>query len=377
MNNILLKTLKEKLTESPQAGVYRDNEGVYRIKSFASYDDVPEEFINDVEKELSKPIEQKTLFFKVFNSNRFKRNLLLAYPKHDAFEEFENAFHSFFKNFSAEDLFHVFDTTNYLNTKKTNHPYDPYILFLLKQDYSNQPSFSPSLFLNILRFKFTSNPQNYLELKESLYCFLDTHYLKAKESYSKYSDEETKDRKTKEFDLEVFHHVKKHIKSEEINQFEKFWPSIIIDKSQKNTFLVEPKETFYIFNIQNAYLNDNFPSLSNIEYAKKGCQFIESFINKNFSDYLELTILKTEDQFCQFLAKFKNQSINKENISYIFNSVLTLNEELSSLDNHSLRKQYSEKYNEGFEKIKKEIHYITLKNILPENTLNKGNKMKI
>jgi hypothetical protein len=380
MNSDFIKLLKEKFFDKGTASVYWQKDysnqtNGYAFKKYASHGDPAEQFLLELETDLAKPIEKKSFKFTIREMKALKRTTLLSFIKSNkSLEDFENVFHSFYKNFGMDDLFNNFHIKGDFNGQiPKNHPYSPYILFLLKQDFTSNQSFSPDNFMKALSFNFKSNENNYVDLKESLYAFLNTHYEKAKEQNA---GSYLKEERNRSFDLQVYERIKKHIRENDLVGYSKFWKSILIKEQSQDLFTV-PKEEFFVFNIQHAYLTNNYSSLTNSEYAKSACEFVGNFFNSNLKEYLNITLIKQEDSFTRFVCEFKQPTFKKENLQHFINSALKLHEDCNLIQTNYLRNEYRAKYEEGIAKMRKELTYFVLDNTVPTKDVIKTKVSKI
>lgn len=247
---------------------------------------------------------------------------------------------------------------------------------MLKQDYTKNINFNHKEIVESLSFNFNSK-NNYLELKESLYMFLQKNYSKTKEGYLKYYKNSSKEELEleKSFDLLIYEKIKKHIKEEDLNYYKDFWKSILI-KEKATKFLIEPKEIFYVFDIQYAYISERFSSINNSMYAKEACEFVSNFISNQFSEDVSISIIKKEDLFSQFVCEFKNKNINKENIQEIIIKSFNLFENCKLTQHKYIRNEYLNIFEDTIKEIKKDISYFNLNGDLKTNR-NQNKKIKI
>lgn len=374
-----IKLLKEKFFDKGTAGVYDPKihfNHKYALKTYASHGDITDKFLKRLEVDLAKPIEQKSLTFAIREMKGFKRTSLLSFIKqNNSLKDFENVFHSFYKNFGIDDLFNNLQIkADYSGRIPKNHPYSPYILFLLKQDFTSNESFCPDNFLKALSFNFNSTNENYVDLKESIYAFLNNHYEKAKQQAG--GSYLNKEERIRSFDLQVYERVKNYIKEDDLGLYDKFWKSILLTEKAQNLITI-PQEYFFIFNIEHSYLTNKYPSLTNSIYAKSSCEFVRNFFNASLSEYFNLNIIQQNDLFTQFVCEFKQPTLKKENLQHFIEASLNLHAECKFIENNYLKYEYKDKYESGISKMKKEITYFVMENTIPtkENIKTKVNKI--
>lgn len=370
-----IETIKQKAFKRYNVNAFYDEENkTYNIaNSYHEY--INEDFFSHLKSDLALPKNEKSLRFS-FHRNElkgFKNSCLQSVIKENpSLEEFDNYFHSFYKNIPLNDLFRAIYIKSDFNGKAVkNSVYQPYITYFLKQDFNHQNLY-PDNFIKALHFNFDINKDNYPDLKESLYCFLSQHSSnlkdKIKNGYYNNIDE-----KIKEFETSMYEAIARFIKLEDLKMFNSFWPHILI-KSNNENMITEVKNTF-VFDLNYSYLSDVHPQITNETIAKDTCHFIQNIINHELSEFLTSSIIVEEPSYTRFYIHFK-KSLNKESIPDIFDKCIELKTKTNQFQDHYLKPQYKEIHEKLLFLLKKEVNYMDLNSQFPaKNIIVKKNKI--
>lgn len=343
-----------------------DKHDGYKFKNWVSDDDCSDFFLSDLEKDLKLPLDKKTLKFHAYNMLGFKNDLLRLVMKNATYEEFDTTFHSFFKNFPLQeiiDFFYQRPSKNYFTNKQPSSYKDPYVLYLLRQDFRSVSSMDKKLYFNFLNFRIQPNDQQYLELKESLYMFLDNHHEKAKATLMRNTHDTYQQKILKDFELQVHQLVTRHLKKEDYGIFNKFWSSILkSDNAQDMISISEDK--FFIFKVNHSYLMNNYPSILNTIYAQKACKHVMQYIQEEFGEHVYLSTFKEDDTFTQIACELKNTSFAQKDIFRLFEIFMNLYEKCEIVKYDGIDKSQKEKYHEEIKYIQTEVHKMMMDNTL-------------
>lgn len=379
--------LKEKVFQRYPVNIVKDSiNGTYKFVHFKGNVNT-EDFLNHLEKNILLPIEQKNFEFSFsLASKGFKNSCVQSFVKYKpSIEEFNNVFHSFFKNIHYTQLFSaLYIKTDFQGYATKNSIYEPYILYLLKQDFTHQ-TLKQSEFIQTLTFNFHITDNNYTEFKESFYLFLKNHIPSIKKNiFSNCNENITNDKNNennlislKEFEVDLCAATKKFIKPQDIKQFNIFWPHIIIqkDNNENNTSILSDVHNTFLFDLNFAYLSENYPLIDNQILALNGCNFINSFINLNLNGVLESSIIIKKDNFCRFALTF-NKDIKQNNIKDLFIDILELQSQYNLFIKHSVEFELKESFENSISLLKKKLEIKLLKNKLPLKNQNlKKNKI--
>lgn len=355
--------LKEKVFTRYPLVITLDKKSQYQLVSYSN-EDLKEHFFLDLEKTLSLPLVDKSLKFSFSQQEfkGFKNYSLQAFIKQNpSMEEFDNVFHSFYKNFALSDLFNTVFIKNSYSGSLVKSPFEPYILYFLKQNFTHQKLY-PQNFLSILNFNFPTNEKNYISLKESLYTFLHQHVNVVKKSF--YLDDNNYDeKKLKDFESELYNCIGKFIKPHDMKIFNDFWPHILIKKTQKN-MIVKVENTF-AFDLNFSYLSDTFDQITNEEIARKTCLFINRVINEKFSEHLCSSITKETSEFSRFFIEF-HSNIKIKNLPDIIEHIIELHINSNQIKNSYLKNEYQKIWDENIAFIDKLLLSISLSNKLED-----------
>lgn len=345
----------------------------YKIASYNTGND--DDFFHDLALDLSLPIERKKFTFTFLRDDfkGFKNTSVQSLIKlNPSWEQFDNIFHSFYKNIPLNDLLNaVYVKSNPFGNTITKSLYQPYIIYFLKQDFSHQ-DMTPSDFLQTLKFNFHVTENNYPELKETLYTFLKNHAFQVKNKirngYSGHIDNEVK-----KFENSLYDSIHRFIKLEDMKNFNEFWPRILI-KSSSDKMITTVNNTF-VFDLSHSYLSDTYPQITNETLAHKTCHFIKNIINGNLEDYMTASIIHQDCAISRFVIEFK-QSLNKQHLPDIFDSIVQIQEKTNQFTENYLRTEYRTVFEQGIDCLKKQISYLNLSDKMPEKNM-KEQKRKI
>lgn len=358
-----VKILKEKVFDRYSLGVGEDkyNNHQYQIVKYRGVK--TEQFFLDLEKDLLLPIEKKNFTFLV-NKNDFKafKNLSVQsfIKEKPSMKEFDNVFHSFYKNISMVDLFNsVYIKTDYNGRAVKDSVFEPYISYFLQQDFKKE-SLYPQDFLKTLNFNFYITDKNYPQLKENLYLYLSTHvdFLREKISTG-YSQD--KEKQIKSFEDDLYSKLSKFLKPHDMSQFNQFWPHILIKSNEKP--MMSKINDVFVFDLNYSYLSDTFSQITNESIAKDTCEFIENTINYNFSDYLSASIIGNYTTCSRFVLTY-HKPFKNENMLDLFEKIIELKIKTNQFNSLYLREEYKEIKDQLMKSLKKELDYMNLNNTL-------------
>lgn len=358
--------LKEKVFKRYSLHVVLNKEKQYTVVNY-HYSSVNEKFFNDLEKDLLLPIEQKNFNFGFLRQDfkGFKNASVQAFIRQKpTLEEFNNVFHSFYKNIQLPDLMSALYIKSDYFGNVAHSVYQPYILYLLKQDFNSQNIY-PQDFLSALHFNFPSNDNNYTELKECLYSFLDTNLTRVKEKIT-HNDPVYALDALKKFEISLYDSIGKFIKPHDMKLFNCFWNNILIKKTEQN-MLTKINNTF-VFNLNYAYLSDIYPSIINEDIAYKTSHFIHNVINKYLNDYLTVDIIKKEPGFSQFVAQFTH-NIEPKNLPDIIDRIIDIEIQINA-EKKSSGKGYNITISQQqIDSLVSAMKYLSLNNKLPAKSI--------
>lgn len=364
-----IKLLQEKAFKRYSLHVVRDKETQqYKIVPYNGGSD--EDFLRDLAFDLSLPIEQKKFTFS-FVRNDFKgfknASLQSVIKENISKEEFDNLFHSFYKNIPLSDLLNaVFIKSDYLGNVTKNSPYEPYILYFLNQDFNHQNLY-PSDFIRLLQFNFHINDNNYPALKEGLYSFLHTHAVEIKNKLSlTYTNTDYADSQLKEFENCLYSVISKFIKPSDMSMFNEFWPRILI-KSTNDSMITTVKNTL-VFDLSHSYLSETYSQITNEAIAHATTNFIAGTINEHLDDYMHAYIIDQNSTHSRFVIEFK-KSINKQHIPDIFDSIIDIKINTNQFKDNFLKKELTSIFEQGIDKLKKHMDYLKISDKLPEKSI--------
>lgn len=372
-----IEILKQKAFKRYSVNAYDNKEGNgYEIAS-EYQGNLNEDFFHHLSENLSLPNEQKylTFSFKRNDFKGFKNACLQSIIKHNpSLEEFDNYFHSFYKNISLNDLLNAtYVKSDSYGKPIKNSVYQPYILYFLKQSFHHQ-SLYPNDFIQALHFNFHVTKDNYPDLKESLFTFLSqhAHFVKDKiRNGSTYAN--NIDKQVKDFENSMYDSIARFIKPEDMKMFNSFWPRILIKSNNEN--MITKVDNTFVFDLNFAYLSDTYPQITNESIAQKTCHFINNVINNDLHEFLTSAILFEESTYARFYIHFQ-KSLNKDSIPDIFDKCIELKVKSNQFEDHFVKSEYREVYNEMLALLKKEVIYMDLKSQLPAKNVSEK-KLKI
>ncbi|MBY0539916.1 MAG: hypothetical protein K2P52_00675, partial [Campylobacterales bacterium] len=319
-----IQLLKDKAFKRYSLHVVRDKD-TNQYKLVPYNEGIDEDFFRDLAIDLSLPINMKTFNFG-FIRNDFKgfknASVQSVIKQNISMEEFDNLFHSFYKNIPLNDLMNaLYIKSDYMGNPTKNSIYQPYILYLLKQDFTHQNLY-PDDFLNNLHFNFYITDNNYPQLKESLYTFLSTNISIVKNKFTQtYTNSSYADSQIKKFENNLYNKISKFIKPNDMKVFNEFWPHILITSNNNNMVTTVPNT--FVFDLSHSYLSDTYSQVTNEAIAHKTTDFISDTINNNLSDYMQASIIVQNATHSRFVIEFK-QSLTKQHIPDIFDSIIDI-----------------------------------------------------
>lgn len=366
-----IKTLQDKAFQRYHLHVIRDKD-TQKYKIAPYNEGLDEQFFHDLAINLSLPIEQKNFTFTFLREDfkGFKNTSLQSVIKQNpSWEDFDNFFHSFYKNIPINDLLNaVYVKTDYQSKKSV---YQPYILYFLKQDFSHQ-DISPLDFIQIFNFNFHVTDNNYPELKETLYSFLHTHAFNVKNKI-RYGSASHIDNEIKKFENNLYNCLKKFIKLDDMKMFNEFWPHILIQPN--NDKMITGVDNTFVFDLSHSYLSDTYPQITNESIAHKTCDFIATTINNFLDDYMNAAIIQQNSSVSRFVIEFK-QNLTKQHLPDIFDSIVDLQANTDQFNHKFLKVEFKSVFEHGIETLKKQMSYLIISDKLPEKNI-KQNYLKI
>lgn len=374
--NPLNKLIQEKFIKNKSFCAYYsiyDNDKTFRFNVNWQDNNVNDLFLSEIEKTWNQSQEDKNFNFYIHDMAAFKKDLIHSFIKKESFSNFQNAYHSFFKNFGMIELFTIYCKDNY-TLKNKNNPYQKHILFTLNQDFKKHKDFHPFDFIKTINLNFMIPENKYCELKENLFVFLQNHYSLAKTLYvTHYSNEEEKN-VIKEFDLSVYNGIRKHIKKEDLHIYKEYWKSINIKENINSLFSISEEKNI-IFDVNYSFLEKNYPSIIHVEYAQQASDFVLSTINHNFKE-LQLTKIQSDESSYQFLCIFKS-NLTQDDLLEIIKKSFDIFEKCKISSNIRIKNEFEDIYEQEIKNISAFIAYSILNNELKDNSEVKQIKLKI